>query len=189
MVQNKIVDGYFDWMYHLVCNENYYNKLSYRKLLYLLNEIEFYPIVNGDDNRKVDGLYFRYHYGSECGYSYNFIDNEFMGRPCSVLEMMVALAYRVENEIMENSESGNRTGQWFWEMIVSLGLGSYNNDRFNENEIRTIIDNFLKRNYMPNGKGGLFTLECPNEDLRNVEIWTQFMWYLNEMVNQGGIDI
>lgn len=41
---------------------------------------------------------------------------------CSVLEVMIALALRMEEETMASSEFGDRTNQWFWYMIVSLGL-------------------------------------------------------------------
>lgn len=40
------------------------------------------------------------------------------------LEMIIALAIRLEEHIMDDPDIGNRTGQWFWDMIVSLGLGS-----------------------------------------------------------------
>lgn len=51
----------------------------------------------------------------------SYLDN----RPCSVLEMIIALAIRLEEHIMDDPDIGNRTGQWFWDMIVSLGLGFY----------------------------------------------------------------
>ena len=38
--------------------------------------------------------------------------------------MMIALAIRCEEHIMDDPDAGDRTGQWFWSMLVSLGLGS-----------------------------------------------------------------
>ena len=83
---------------------------------------------------------------------------------------------------MADSELGDRTGQWFWNMIVSLGLGSMMDSRYDEEYVDSVIYRFLNREYERNGKGGLFTIEhCPR-DLRGVEIWYQMSWYLNDFV-------
>lgn len=174
---------YFDWMYHLVCNDKYYKRLSYQKLLRCLDDIEFTYTMELDGNRAADGIDFRYRFGYENGYSIEEIEQGLDYGPCSVLEMMVALAFRVEEQIMDDPMYGNRIGQWFWSMIVSLNLGSQWDDNFDEYRVRHAIERFLNRDYERNGKGGLFTLEKPHKNLRNVEIWTQFMWYLNEVID------
>ena len=83
---------------------------------------------------------------------------------------------------MEDDTVGNRTGQWFWNMIVSLGLGSMSDSRYNEREVDRILDIFLNRTYEANGRGGLFTIEDCTYDLRAVDIWYQMMWYLNTIL-------
>lgn len=170
---------YFDWLYEIVCGQEEYNRLSYRKLLNFLYNTEFYYIIPLDENRACDGIGCRYRFGDESGYSKNTIERYLDDRPCSVLEMMVAMAIRVEEQIMDNYQYGNRTGQWFWSMIVSLGLGNMSDDNFNRSFAQNIILRFMDRMYEPNGKGGLFTIENSHYDLKYVEIWTQFMWYLN----------
>lgn len=181
--QDKIINEHFEWMYHLVCNESHYNKISYRKLLYLLHSIPFMPVthISMDDNRRIDGLDFRYRFGYENGYSTDMIDEYLGNMSCSVLEMMVALAHKVEETQTIDDDYGDRTGQWFWTMIVSLGLGGMDDSNYDEFYAREVIERFQMRDYEPNGKGGLFTLTDPPEDLRKVEIWCQFMWYLNEI--------
>lgn len=186
MVHNDVANDYFEWMYHLVCNERHYNKLSYKKLLKLLNDISFYSLIDLDENRRVDGLYFRYEYGKEYGYSYEDIDNLLGDKPCSVLEVMIALANRVETNIMDDFNEGNRLGQWFWSMIVSLDLGRFDDQHFDYDQVLDIVDRFLHREYEPDGRGGLFTLKNPPQDLRDVEIWVQCMWYLNEVIEEKG---
>ena len=181
MTEYDLINEYFEWMYQLVCNDRYYKRLSYRKLLYLLNDIEFIPRMELDENRARDGIDFRYRFGYENRYPSEYIDECFGDRPCSILEMMIALSFRVEEQIMDDPDYGDRTGQWFWNMIVSLGLGTMSDAHFDRNYTEVVIGNFLDREYAPNGKGGLFTIENYPHDLRDVEIWTQFMWYLNDV--------
>jgi hypothetical protein len=134
-----------------------------------------------DRNRAEDGISLRYHYCQERHLS----DGEtarFMRRdePCSVLEMMIALARRCEDDIMANSEIGDRTGLWFWDMISSLGLRDMDDIHFDERIVRRAVIRFLERDYAPDGRGGLFYLPELHRDLRDVEIWYQAMWYLSE---------
>ena len=183
---NKINEEYFEWMYHLVCSENRQrNKISYKRLLYFLYTVVFTPIMDMDDSRQIDGIKFRYRFAFENGYPDTYVDEYLNRDACSVLEMMIALAARVENEITDNYLYGNRTGQWFWSMINSLGLNHMDDRNFDHNYCEEVIDNFLARRYEPNGKGGLFTLEHPYSDMRYVDIWCQFMWYLDENFKEG----
>jgi hypothetical protein len=111
--------------------------------------------------------------------------------PCSVLEMMVALAIRCEEHIMEDLELGDRTEKWFWIMIDSSGLNALTDMTFNSYEADIILQRILNREYGPCGEGGLFLIPNCGFDLRNVEIWYQLCWYLNyyEEVNRGYADI
>ena len=185
MIQNserdEIINEYFEWMYHLVCSNKQYNKLSFRKLLFFLHTVDFYPLVDMDENRRIDGVNFRYRFGYENGYSDEYISRYLDTRECSVLEMMISLAFRVEEQITDNYLLGDRTGQWFWTMITNLGLGQMDDSKFDNDYCLDVIDQFLTRRYSPNGKGGLFIIEHPKRDLRDVDIWCQFMWYLSEL--------
>ena len=107
---------------------------------------------------------------------------EYIDGPCSVLEMMVALAIQCEEEIMDNTAYGDRTSQWFWDMITNLGLGSMNDRQFDIRYAEDVIDRFLNREYEPNGRGGLFTVRDYPRDLRDVEIWVQLLWHLDDIV-------
>ena len=109
-------------MYQLVFDGRYSKRLSYRKLLRELHRIEFTYSIPMDGNRAEDGVDLRYRFGYENGYSSSMISVYLDNRMCSVLEMMIALAIRCEEHIMDDPDIGNRTGQWFWNMIVNLGL-------------------------------------------------------------------
>ena len=103
---------------------------------------------------------------------------ECLYRPCSVLEMMIALALRCD-AFMDDPEIGERTSQWFWDMIINLGLGYMIDEKYDEYVVDEIIRRFLDRDYEPDGKGGLFRIKRCMYDLREVEIWYQLCWYLD----------
>ena len=169
---------YFNWIYKLVCDDDY---LSYKKLLLSLYNIEFTYEYILDGNRAKDGISFRYRFGYENGYTNEEISTYLDNKPCSVLEMMIALSFRIEEEIMINSKYGNRTGQWFWNMIVNLGLGKMDDNNFNEQYVYNVIQDFLHHQYSRDGHGSLIVIPNSQDDLRKVEIWTAFMRYLNIM--------
>lgn len=174
---NELQERYFDWMYARVMGDKY----SYRKLLRRLNEIPFIYILPMDENRKEDGLYLRYRFGHECGWSDQDIANRLDVSDCSVLEMMVALAIRCEEGLMDDPDYGDRTGEWFRDMLGNLGLSGMDDRRYNQQYVDAHIDVFLHRRYDPDGNGGLFRLRHATEDMRNVQIWYQMSWYLNEI--------
>ena len=172
-------DLYFRWLYKRVCGDWEPRNLSFRKLLTFLLQSEFHPDNEMDANRAVDGTDLRYRFARENDISYELV-NTWLTGSCSMLEMMVALALRCEEYIMEDPEAGNRVGQWFWNMVVSLGLAAMDDNRFHESRAKFVIERFHRRDYQPNGAGSLFTLQNPKEDMRTLDIWYQMMAYLNE---------
>lgn len=172
-------DVYFNWLYDLVCHGRYSKDISFRKLLGYLYKTEFTYIIPMDENRAKDGIALRKRFS----YDYDIADigpKEYS--PCSVLEMMIALSIRCEEDIMYDPNVGDRTEQWFWEMIVNLGLGGMMDDIFDVEHVEYIVDRFLNREYEPNGRGGLFFIRNCKYDLRRVEIWYQLCWYLDGFV-------
>jgi hypothetical protein len=135
-----------------------------------------------DANRYEDGIDLRYRFGYAENIGSTLIADYLDDRPCSVLEMLIALSIRLEEHIMNDPAIGDRTGQWFWNMIANLGLGSMDDAKFDRKCAEDIIQRFLNRDYERDGKGGLFTIEHCKEDLRNVEIWYQACWYLDRVL-------
>lgn len=183
MTRNEIKELYFSWLTNIVCVNRFADQISYEKLLRRLHSTRFTCMIRKDRNRQADGIDLRYRFAI----ANNCDDDEIedimraLKGPCSVLEMMVALAIRCEETIMDDTSVGNRTGQWFWGMVVSLGLGGMMNHCYNDDVVDEAIDTFLHREYAPNGKGGLFTIRNCDRDLRKVEIWTQLCWYLDSI--------
>lgn len=181
MTRSRICNEYFNWLYDLIAGRRSSRQISYRKLLKHLHNTEFRYVIQKDKNRARDGVDLRYrfalaeYYDTEPDYITEMLDG-----PCSVFEMMVALAIRCE-ETMDDPDIGDRTGQWFWGMIVSLGLGSMLDSRYNATIVDDVMDRFLDRAYEPDGMGGLFTIENCHRDLRDVEIWNQMWWYIDSI--------
>lgn len=182
MDKNELDNLYFQWLYQLVCNDLYSRSSSHRKLLMRLHSIEFSWIIEMDRNRACDGISLRRKFEDESSCESGLMDLYFGDRPCSVLEMMIALSMRCEKTIMKDPNCGDRTGQWFWSMIVSLGLGGITDQRYEREYVDNVIFRFLTRNYDRDGKGGLFTIPNCGVDLRDVEIWYQMCWYINSIL-------
>lgn len=181
MSRKNTLELYFEWMCDIIeSHDRFMGVVTYDKLLRYLNSVEFTYELPMDLNREVDGEDLRYHF--DCRTGYNVYD-QLQGLPCSVLEMMVALALKCEEQIMTDDEYGDRTDIWFWKMLTNLGLGGYDDNNFIEDEVKEIIDIFLHRDYSPDGKGGLFYMPNCKEDLRYVDIWMQMCWYLNPLVS------
>lgn len=182
MTQDDLRNRYFTWLYDLVCEKRFAQQISYKKLLMNLHNVDFRYSIPNDSNRAEDGVSLRYRFALSIGYedAPELVIDALEG-PCSVLEMMVALALHCEENIMDDPSMGNRTGQWFWGMVVNLGLGNMTDDRFDKHQFMNAIDIFLDREYEPDGRGGLFTVRHCDRDLRSMEIWHQLCRYLNNI--------
>lgn len=178
-MRDRINNEYFNWLFDLVCNERFSRNISYRKLLTHLHSIEFTYSIPNDVNRAEDGIDLRYRFTLNRDYAGML---SYLEGPCSVLEMIVALAIRCEETIMDNPNIGDRTAQWFWNMITNLGLGGMTDECFDYDAVNDVIERFLNREYEPDGRGGLFTIRHCRYDLRDVEIWYQLCWYLDNIV-------
>ena len=171
MTRDDVINEYFDWLYGWISK-----KVSYRKLMMHLHNIEFTYLIEKDENRAVDGINMRWRFACEEGYR---DVPDCLDGPCSVFEMMIAVAIKCEEDIMDDPGYGDRTAQWFWSMITSLGLGSMNDRNYDKRFVDDVITRFLDREYEPDGRGGLFTIRNCDCDLRTIEIFYQMCRYLN----------
>lgn len=172
---DKIYDHYYEW---IISKVRGFGK-GYSKLLKRLYDTEFTYSYSMDENRYEDGIYLRYRFCSDCNYGKAY---DLMTEPCSILEMMVALAIRCEEDIMDSPNTGDKTYKWFWEMIKSLHLDNMEDGYYDDEYVDYKISIFLNRQYRPDGDGGLFTVRGCKEDLRKVEIWHQACLYFNTIL-------
>lgn len=179
MFRDQIINDYFEWLWNFTkCRGHSQN----RKIITLLHNIEFRYSIPMDANREEDGIDLRYRFITEVGIPKNYQEvYGYLDGPCSVLEMMIALAIRCEESIMDDPDIGDRTSEWFWLMMKNLGLDYMNDRKFDRDVAEEKISMFLDRRYKRNGEGGLFVVNG-RRDLRKVEIWYQMCWYLDTIM-------
>ena len=178
MSRDRVNNEYFEWISDMVCDYHRHSKKRYRRLLSQMHIIPFRYSVPKDTNRANDGIELRYRFAYDEGYRE---ESKYLDGPCSVLEMLAALALRWEEDFMDNPTTGNRTSEWFWLMVQNIGLEEFTDNKFNKALVLQRLDIFLDRRYCRNGDhGNIIVLERDMRDLRNVEIWYQVCWYINE---------
>lgn len=178
MTDENMRRKYFEWLCSFV--KPFVLNRSYRFLMLHLFRTDFYAVIPMDENRASDGIELRYRFGREKRIRMSDIADVLDVKDCSVLEMMVALSLRCEEQIVDEPDVGDRTRKLFWSMINNLGLNRMDDESYDSFEVEDRLDIFLNREYKPDGTGGLFKLRRTRHDLRNVEIWYQMMWYLSE---------
>lgn len=149
-------------------------KGTYEYMLETLYEIPFEPIIKDDENRALDGLWFRKAYCAE-----NRIEDEWANLPCSFYELIIGLGYRISFIVdVEFKEI-------FWQLISNAGLADMTDQAAFGEEIRKstalILERINDRNINFYGEGGFFPLRLEwGEDQRDVSLWKQMSYYILE---------
>ena len=115
-------DDYYIWLCDIVNMEAH---SGYSNLISFLYDTEFVWSVAKDSNRAEDGKQLRYDY-IDCYNEFRFVDYESMSwtdEPCSILEMLIALARRTRIDLMP--EFDMTTADWFWIFVKNLGFLGY----------------------------------------------------------------
>lgn len=170
-MSEQLDDLYLDWLYSKVGRQA--ENLDHFRLMKKLYCREFVMLVPNDDNRCKDGLQLR----SE------FLKTDRSLRPtrlwldegCSVLEMLIGISRHLSFEM------DGDVGGWFWHLIENLGLARWHDRRWNGRVVDQAIERLVWRQYSYDGNGGLFPLQEPHEDQRDVELWFQMESYMLEL--------
>lgn len=163
---------YLDWLYSLVERKD---DLSYSNLLTQMFRTEFEWFVPNDDNRAKDGVNLRRRFIFET--SVGRPDHEWMVEQCSFLEMLISLAETFGFQMdLSRSEA-------FWHMMRNLGFDESYSDQsnFDPRDAEAILNRVIWRKYEYNGSGGIFPLEEPDRDQREVELIYQLYKYALEL--------
>lgn len=187
MVRNKDIEirkQYFVWLCSLIDTDDSIADIGNRDLANWLHQKEFVAILPNDDNRASDGTKLRQDFADQW---LNKEDCPCLDGPCTMLEMLVALAQRMAFQL-SNGPDDNPVGKCFWEMIDNLGLKPIDmrdphvKDTLYEMDQK--LDIFMNRQYRRDGSGGLFPLRHRSSmDQRTVEIWYQMHRYIEEKNN------
>lgn len=144
-------------------------------LYHTMLSCEFYSPINMDDSRMMDALILRDSYPKS---------HELPEFPPSILEVLVALAIRMEHDILCSIEFDDRTTKWFEMFLENLGLefitdGDWSNER--EDYVHWVLERFVDHKYRKDGSnGGIFVVSMtPREsmDFRKVGLWDQMTYW------------
>ena len=104
--------------------------------------------------------------------------------PISVLEVFIALAVRVGEEIISSSTDRYASGELFEAMFYNMPIHNISMDETYFN-----VERFVKGHMDINGYGGPFPLRHVNEDQRKVELWSSMSSYLTENYDEHGLKL
>lgn len=171
MSSGTLDDRYLTWLYSQVAEvKTRKSSSTYWDLFRQLYSTEFTWFVPNDDNRAADGKELRREWANQIDTP---VDREWFCLGCSFLELLIGLSRRLEFETEEGTE------YWFWHLLDNLGLLGFNDrSHYSAEEVDTRTNVVMMRRYDRNGQGGLFPLNTPDRDQRDVELWYQLSTYL-----------
>ena len=177
-------ENYMVWL-TTIATDGHAHDCIYKKLFTQLMSTSFrwssgIPL---DENRAYDGKSLRKKFYKYAASTSAMTSEEDV--PAAVFEVMVALAMRIEADIMHDTEYGDRTSLWFGHMIASLGLAECNDANYDEAYVSSVLERFMDRCYEPCGRGGLFTTSDPTVLMPTIEIWQQAqIWLLHDIMKK-----
>jgi len=176
---------YFQWLYRQVADPE--QDLTFWNVLRVLYTTPFVWVVPNDENRIGDGKELREFFIDSQRIRLRREDRNWIDLGCSMLELMVGLARRLE--FLANKGTAH---YWFWILMENIGLSRFNDDdwdffkfeddhdKTSEDYVRDVLEMVIQRYYESDGHGGFFPLDRPEEDQREVEIWDQLSEYVME---------
>lgn len=167
-----------DYLEYLIWRGGLGRMPGYSLIFETLHHMNFTCLLDRDENREDDGVELREHYEIPDGYEVE-IEEAFYARKCSVMEMMVALAIRVDDEYIGDPAEAHPE-DFFMEMIENLGLDRFRGGRYQESAVIKIVQRWLDRRFTAHGLGSPFPVLNDWRDQRNLEIWDQMNSYVNE---------
>lgn len=172
MEVDEIWSDYCDYLIDLVRLRDKF-RADYGELLLYLHTIPFTYTIPLDENRLKDGIRLRNEFTDDAQSLEQYA--------CSVLEVLVAFAIRIDQEITGDPRNPH-PDIIFWDMIYNLDLECCDNGHFYEEYIFAAIQKWLLRDFDSNGRGSIFPLNksYDSPDQRRVEMWTQMLCYIHD---------
>lgn len=171
--ERELKASYFDWLVDLVRMQE--NLIMMRTL----HSIEFYALIDLDNNRGEDGKQLREVFAEKHP---EFGNYEALNGPCTMLEMMIALCIRME-EIARKTTFQKLLCHFFTEICTNLGIFNCKNP----DEISEKVHCFLEKKPLKGRFVSFFwhnvsflKSKMTQEYLEKTEIWYQMQAYLQE---------
>lgn len=181
-----ITDNYYEWLMEMMPGL----RESYSRLLRMLFDTPFVAEMSQDRNRISDGLELRNRFRISTG-ALRFINPEdrieLADKPCGVLEVMISMALRCEEEYMSLGSDGDNVERWIRWMIRSMELEWADDTRFEPGKAEHAILAMIYREYEMDGQGGLFFVPGFHGNMREIELWDQLMIWIEFVNSDGGI--
>ena len=185
-----VSNDYFIFLFNVTGLEDKYMKLC--EILHGINFTYDEDDVPMDENRIWDGKAMRSIF-SEAMYPAAAIKrrnllkelNECFDRDyCSVLEVFIGLAWRIERDIIGDPDEGDRTDLWIRCILHNLGLLEYTNKALrtsdDKKEAMNIVLKCIDRDYDRFGNGSAFPVKYPRMNMKYMEMWSQMVQWLDE---------
>lgn len=177
-----LTELYFDWL-RQDCFSHMNERKIYEGVLRELHDIPFYWTIWSDENRAGDALAFRQSDFLGFQSDLDSLDQVWLGQWAtstpSVLEVLLGMCRRWAL-YFEGS-----VAYYFGHMFRNLGLDRYPGRKLNsqsKESIRNIVDDWMSRQFQPNGVGSPFPVIHALDvlDMRKVDIWGQMNAYSAE---------
>lgn len=170
---NLYENEYLDWLMKRVDVD----PRKYSRLMELLHQTPFIWKIREDKRRAMDGMALREEFIDDFPYHIDSrnMDYFFTNWGCSVCEMLVAFAIRIDNEYI-GAPNKEDPGAIFWEMICNLGLDFYENRRFSVKKVQNMLNLMMQKSQKT-------PFPCRKNWPKNYEkweFWAQMTHYLTE---------
>lgn len=136
MISHLIKKNYDEYIINKVIDDEL---CIYRSLIKKLFSIEYkYNTINKD--RHDDVIEYRKNYLIDNKINQTDILDKYK---VNVLEVLIVLSIRTEDDTMHDIKYGDRSCQWFWAIISDIGLIKFDDNNYNESEVEKIVFNWM----------------------------------------------
>lgn len=153
---------------------------TYNELFAALLSHRYTWILPMDSNRAQDGKEVRERFYNSISYlEYpKWVKDE----PCSFLEFLAAITFRMNYICSGYNE--DKTKEIFWLLLSNLGINELSDANWERMDgsrmVAEAVERVCKRKIDINGEGGLFPLQAPKQNQREVEVWYQMQAYIQD---------
>ena len=175
---------YFEWLVSKVTSPAVPDDTQARIVLQVLRDIRIQGLPMADDAPRLeDGKQLRTNFIDDTGLSVHSYDDALKPESgfCTVLELLIALAIRMDDIMRDPVDQCSSVPSCFWEMVSTMvgqpfypcSYWSFSADMSTAAVVAESSMKFLGRQYDPTGYNGNIFIDVSGVDLRAIDIWAQ----------------